>query len=80
MTTYKFEHLNGGAEIKEATAEWVSAGFNRKGDGLITLEIEIKNDLSTYTVVLSKIGQTTTRTDEAIDFLMNELLQPYIQD
>lgn len=77
MIDYKFEHLNGGVLIKDATAEWISAGFNRKGDGLMTLEIEIKNDKCVYSVVLSKVGQTTTRSDEAIDFLMNELLKPY---
>ena len=76
----KFDNINGGLTINNAQANWVSAGFDRRGKGLMTLQIEIKTENVNYLVSLSKVGQTTTRTDEAIDYLMNELLQPYIQD
>jgi len=78
MKNYKFDTLNGGITIKDATATWESAAFSIVGDGLMTLGIKIENSNTTYGIELSKVGHATDRSDEAIEQLMNYLLTPYI--
>ena len=75
---YKFEHLNSGLEIINPEVSWTFAGFDVRGAGTLTLNIELKTPQATYSVTLSTEGQATDRSDEAISVLMNTLLKPYV--
>jgi hypothetical protein len=75
---YRFENVNGGFDIINPVVRWTFAGFNIEGDGLLTVQIELKTDTAKFNVELSKVGKATDRSDAAIEQLMNYLLQPYI--
>ena len=75
---YKFDWLNGGAEITDPIVSWSFAGFDTKGAGRLTVGIDLVTDSAKFYVELSTEGQATDRSDEAINALMNQLLQPYI--
>lgn len=77
---YKFEHLNGGAEIVDPEIFWTFAGFSRNKEGRVT-SVEVEVILSTqsarYSVRLTGQGEAEDRSDEAITALVNQLLEPY---
>ena len=73
MKTYNFP--NNGVTITPDNIEWSAAGFSKAGT--VTLDINLINESTTFSVQLTQEGTATDRSDEAIDGLMLLMLQPY---
>lgn len=78
MANYRFEDQWGDLVIISPTVNWIFAGFDIRGNGILTLTIELVTDSTTYQVTLTTAGKANDRSDEAIELLMNQLLEPHI--
>jgi len=78
--TYKFEHLNGGAEIVDPEIKWTFAGFYKDETGEVVgiqIDVLLITPSTRYKVSLKASGTASDRSDEAIDAICLQLLEQY---